>query len=211
MTQTTITVSRALTKLKHLKLALASYERQVPPLLGIAIGDEKRVEGYALPYEQVTKIFQSNYDTINNEFNEYLKIRRAVVQSNALTKITFNGEEITLAEALELKARLPQKKAFLTSLRNQLTIATNQIDKKRTDLDNVIDKQTANILADKSETSQAEASQLEEINRRRNTPSLIDVIGIQKIIDKLSAEVVAIEVELDATINESNVRTDIMY
>ena len=72
---------------------------------------------------------RSNYDKISDLIRRREAIKRAVVLSNAVTRVTVGGAEYTVAEAIELKNHgLDGKKYLRAALSNQITVAESNCE-----------------------------------------------------------------------------------
>lgn len=139
-------------------------------------------------------------------------IKRAVVLSNATTKVTVGGKEYTIAEAIEMKNHgVPTKQTLLNKLRNDSIRARREADNNNGDMlemraDEYIKNLYANAdmknLSDEVKKMRADfmASQVMEI---------VDPIGIAAEIERLEKEINAFAVEIDAALSVSNALTEI--
>lgn len=139
-------------------------------------------------------------------------IKRAVVLSNATTKVTVGGNEYTIAEVIEMKNHgIPSRQTLLNKLRNDSIRARREADNNNGDMlemraDEYINNLYANAdmknLSDEVKKMRADfmASQVMEI---------VDPIGIVAEIERLETEINAFAVEVDAALSVSNALTEI--
>lgn len=139
-------------------------------------------------------------------------IKRAVVLSNATTKVTVGGNEYTIAEAIEMKNHgIHSRQTLLNKLRNDSIRARREADNNNGEAlemraDEYIRSLYANAdmknLSDEVKKMRADfmASQVMEI---------VDPIGITAEIERLETEINAFAVEVDAALSVSNALTEI--
>ena len=75
------------------------------------------------------KITPNHFQKITDMIEYRNRLKAAVVQSNAVTKVTINGQDYTVAEAIERKNSIEYQKNLLRALREQLSEANNYIER----------------------------------------------------------------------------------
>ena len=147
-------------------------------------------------------------------------IKRAVVLSNAVTKVTVGSQEYTVAEAIEMKNHGMEFKARYANVLNfQNNLANSEINKNSGE---AIEKKAeqyvlAVIQAQPKDAKMAVDSEAMQALRKdyikNNTYDLIDPLNVTKLIEQLVAEVDEFNTEIDAALSVSNALTviDIEY
>lgn len=139
-------------------------------------------------------------------------IKRAVVLSNATTKVTVGGNEYTIAEAIEMKNHgIPSRKTLLTKLRADSIRARRDADNNNGEaLEARADEYIRNLYAN------ADMKNLsDEVKKMRadfmasQVMEIVDPIGITAEIERLETEINAFAVEVDAALSVSNALTEI--
>lgn len=145
-------------------------------------------------------------------------IKRAVVLSNAVTKIKVGGVEYTVAEAIEMKNHgMEFKQRFLDVMNAQLTRANTEVHRNSGEM--LEEKAEKYILAfiqaqpkDSKMTANDETVKtLRKDYIERNTFDLIDPLGIAKLIEKMQDEIDEFNTEVDAALSVSNATTVIEF
>lgn len=161
---------------------------------------------------------KSAYQKANDLIVRRNVMKRAVVLSNAVTKVTVGGVELTVAEAIELKNHgMEFKKNLVAIMNNQLAKAKNEI--YRNSGEALEEKAEKYILAfiqaqPKDSKMTADDETVKALRKdyiERNTYDLIDPLGIEKLIEKMQNEIDEFNTEIDATLSVSNATTTIEF
>lgn len=139
-------------------------------------------------------------------------IKRAVVNSNAVTKVIVAGKEYTVAEAIDRKNN---GVGFLTMLAQQMakdhTMAKMNADRANgPELDRRADDHIKVMFGSsdmKGSTEEARKVRTEFIEAQ--TTELVDPIGVLKVIAELDEEVTSFLTAVDAALSVSNAVTQI--
>lgn len=158
--------------------------------------------------EEIKSAYQSATDLMARRD----AIKRAVVLSNATTKVTVDGKEYTIAEAIEMKNHgVPTQQTLLNKLRNDSRKARRMADENNGEMlemraDEYIKNLYANAdmknLSDEVKKMRADfmASQVMEI---------VDPIKVNEEIERLETLINSFTVEIDAALSVSNALTEI--
>ena len=141
-------------------------------------------------------------------------IKRAVVASNAVTKVKIRGKEMTVATAIESKNHgMELKEVFKSYLERQYTAAKQEFDKNSGDL---LEKRAENyvlsvIQAQPKDSKMAVDSDAMKNLRAQyikdNAYDIIDPIDVKKVIEDLDNEISSFMTEVDAALSCSNALT----
>lgn len=151
--------------------------------------------------------FQSCQDMIKRQ----IAIKRAVILSNANTKVTINGAEYTKAEAIAMHNQgMEYKNALLTQLSNQYRRAQVFCDQHNADLPEEAAREVERFYA--NDTSDDKAEKIKKAIDDRiadGTYSIVSGIDMTGEIEKLKAEIDMFMTEVDAALSVSNAITEI--
>lgn len=205
MTTETMNVHKALAELKILEdridLAITSATFCVAnktsntKIAGVSVEDYKSIiKGY--------------WDKVNDLIARRTAIKRAVQLSNAVEKVTINGQEMTRVEAIEMKNHgLEAKRDLLRRLRNQYTNALVKIDSENRELEKRADNYITNFLGSKENAKGEEAEAARKTFVDNNQFILVDPLKIKDKIEALEVEISAFESEVDSALSVSNALT----
>lgn len=214
MTQS-MSVTRALVELKTLGDRI---DRAIGTgvYVGVQIGKDTKAKytnagGAVLTQSDLTQKIQSSFDSVNDLIDRRQKIKSAVILSNAVTKVTFGGKEITVAEAIELKSTITFRHQYLSNLRMQFASATKSVTDKNVLLELKIDKLIeTSYSSEKTKVDAATVDAIAKPQRDQHEAVLFDPSKIESKIDEQVKLLEQLESEIDFVLSESNARTSIV-
>ena len=195
-----ITVTKALTKLKtlgnkiHKKIENANF-------VTYEINSK----------EYIHEDFRGTYDSIKDLINYRDKLKSAIANSNATTKVKINNVEYSVVEAIEMKHSIQFKKSLLERMRYKLHNTKMDIEEINESVQNRLDRLIETSLG--NEKGKVDNKTIEAISNpfiKRNQAKLVDPIGIENEIEKLDSEIDSFLEEVDIALSESNSRTYII-
>lgn len=158
------------------------------------------------------KLIQGSWDKANDLIKRRNAIKKAVVYSNAITKVKIGENEMTVAEAIEMKnSGMQFKKVLLNTLNSQYTQAVQITDRENGDtLQQKAENYVIGLYGSKEgKTSSDEIEKVKKEFVTNNTFELIDPIKVKEKIEALEKEIVEFESEIDAALSVSNAITEL--
>lgn len=209
MTTEKMTVHKALAEIKVMDNRINSAIYSGVYCLANKHSNEK-VKGIAV--EDYKKVMQSFYDKANDLIKRNEAIKKAVVLSNAVTKVKIGDNEYTVAEAIWMKNHgIDNKDELLVKLQQQYNKAQAEILKNNgEELDKRAEQYVIGIYGSKegkADTEAFEKTKKEFI--KANQYELLDPIGILNVIENLEKEIDTFKAEVDAALSTSNAITEI--
>lgn len=139
-------------------------------------------------------------------------IKRAVVNSNAVTKVTIAGKEYTVAEAIDMKNHgIERLRLFVRRLNHDYTMAKATADRANgTELERRADDYVRTMIGNTDVKGMTE-----EIKRLRDefikaqTMELVDPADVLKLMEQLNEQINSFEVNVDSALSVSNALTAI--
>lgn len=155
---------------------------------------------------------KSNYQKVRDLIKRREAIKRAVVLSNATTKVVVNGKEYTVAEAIEMKNHgISELQTLMSVMATQYNEATRKADRENSDL---LDRRADEFI--RSTYGATDLKNMgEEIRQKRNefiaeqTVELVDPIGVKAQVEELEKYISGFLVEVDSVLSTSNATTEI--
>jgi len=209
MTTEKMTIHKALAELKIIGDRINSSISTATFIKANKHSNEK-INGVSI--EDFKKQIQGSWDKSNDLIKRRNAIKRAVVLSNATTKVKVGIEEFTVAEAIEMKNTGMQFKKELL----------NQLNRQYVDAIRITEKENGETLQSKAENyviglygSKEGKMQIDEVENTKkqfivnNTFELVDPIKVREKIDSLEKEISEFETEIDAVLSCSNSLTEI--
>lgn len=209
MTKETMTVHKALCELKTLD---ARIKKAVESSVYVFANKHSNAKVSGLSVSDYCTEIKSAYQSATDLIARRDAIKRAVVLSNATTKVTVGGNEYTIAEAIEMKNHgIPTQQTLLNKLKNDSRRARREADENnggRLEMraDEYIRSLYANAdmknLSDEVKKMRADflTSQVMEI---------VDPIKVADEIERLEMLINTFTVEIDAALSVSNALTEI--
>ena len=206
-----MSVTRALAELKRTDEQIQRAQSG-KSFVAVTVGKDNRqkVLNASAPVATVKSDIQSAFDTIQALYEKRAKLKAALVQSNAVTKVNIAGAEVTVAEAIEMKRSIQSKRDFVQVLKAQLTNANAVVAKTNATMEAQIDAHIATIYGnDKGKAEAAMVDAIAKPQRDQKEAALLDPMNIAKVIEQLENEISLVDTELDFTLSEVNAKTEI--
>lgn len=154
---------------------------------------------------------QGNWDKSNDLIKRRNAIKRAVVLSNATTKVKVGNDEYTVAEAIEMKnTGMQYKRELLNQLNRQYVEAIRITEKENgEELQKKAENYVIGLYGNKDKVQNEEVEKTKKQFIVNNTYELIDPIKVREKIDALEKEIAEFDAEIDAALSCSNSLTEI--
>lgn len=208
-----MSITRALAELKRLddKISRAISGNT---FVGIQIGKNANAKpnGVQGTVVAVAAQIQGAFDSLDAMFAQRDSIKSKIVQSNAVTRVTIAGRSVTVAEAIELKRSVANKRDLLSVLKRQQTAVNAAISAHNLKLDEAIDSQVK-ALYTSEKGAKVTSEQFDNVSKpmkEQKEASVIDPKDIVKSIAALEELISVVDTELDFTLSEINAKTTIV-
>lgn len=209
MPKTIMSVTRALVEIKRLDEKFATAATSAC-FVSVATGKNANRKVKNSTVEQVENLIKSDVQSLQQFASNRQKIKSAVVLSNANTKLEFQGRQVTVAEAIELKSTVQSKRSVLNAMVQQYNNAAQIINVENEKLEVSINAALQAVYGnEKNKVDPAMYESVANPQREQKEASIIDPCGIQDMVKKLKEEISGIESELDFLLSESNAKTTI--
>ncbi len=155
---------------------------------------------------------KAGYQSVLDLIERRKKIKAAVVTSNAVTKVTVHGEEMTVAEAIERKSTIDYEISLLRQMQSQWGAQNREMNMQNIRMEERIDKYIETFVG--KDTSKAKDNELEAMikpMRESGEYALVDPLSIEKKIADLDDYIKGFKSEVDAILQISNCNTWIEF
>ena len=214
MTQEAMTVHKALAELKIIDdrtdkaIGSCDYAYAVKngtsKISGVSIGDFK-------------DDIKSSYQKVNDLINRRNAMKRAVVLSNATTKVIVAGQEYTVAEAIDMKNNGMRGLKYLRDyMTHRYMVAKDQFNRNSGEaLEEKANQYVMNVLnsqgnsADKTDAKQIQT--LHDSYVTNNEFVMIDPLDVAQKLEELDKTITDFETDVDAALSTSNAITTIEF
>ena len=215
MTNEKMTIHRALAELKTMDDRISKAIDSVTYVMAVKHSAEK-ING--VPVAEFKENIKSGYQKVCSLMARRDAMKRAVVLSNATTKVTVAGKEYTVAEAIEQKNHGMEFKKYLRNklVSQQRTAQANLDANSGEALEKKAEQYVLYVIGAQPKDSKmsvdSEAMKaLRKTYIENNTYDLIDPIGVTKVMENLLDEINEFETEVDAALSVSNAVTVIEF
>lgn len=196
-----MTITRALVELKTLDKRI---QKSIDESVFCSIQGELRK-----PDPKTTNA-QSNYDKIRDLMNRRIKIKSAIVSSNASTRIKVCGMDMSVAEAIELKSSIKNYKTLLMRMKQQYGDSTLRVEQEnqrtRTNLENSLSK-IDNGNSNGNSSERLNVGDYSKSYMKIHGVEVYDPIKIEEKITSLEKFINDYESEVDFVLSEKNATT----
>ena len=161
--------------------------------------------------QEYTETMQGRYDKATDLIKRRNAIKKAVVLSNATTKVNVSGIECTVAEAIEMKNHgIEFDKRLHDALRKSYNQAQKTINNENADLEERANQYVTAIYGQKeSKTSTSDIQKVKDDFIESNQYVLVDPLNVLEKLDSLERRISDFEAEVDAALSTSNALTEI--
>ncbi|WP_368900840.1 hypothetical protein [Oceanobacillus oncorhynchi] len=199
-----ITIHRGLTELKTLEDRIWNAIRNGEYITANKKSN-KKINGETIDKHRDS--IRASYDKVEALIERRNKVKAAIVKSNAITKVTVAGVEMSVAEAIERQSSIQNEKNFLAEMRSQYARQTKAVDDNNAELENRLERYLTSVLGSKEDRNKDEIEAHTKIFLDRNTYELVDPIGLRKKIDELEDYINDFETDVNSVLSESNATT----
>ncbi len=217
MTKEQMTIHKALSELKIIddRITKAIYAGTY-----VLANKHSNNKIHGMTVDEFKNGMKADFQKVSDLIARRNAIKRAVVASNAVTKVKIGGKEMTVATAIESKNHgMELKEVFKSYLERQYTAAKQELDKNSGDL---LEKRAENyvlsvIQAQPKDSKMTVDSDVMKNLRAQyikdNAYDIIDPIDVKKVIEDLDNEISSFMTEVDAALSTSNALTviDVEY
>jgi hypothetical protein len=210
-----MTVHKALAELKTMDDRIAKAIRDTTYVLAVKHSAEK-INGMTVA--NFKEKMRSGYQKTTDLISRRDAMKRAVVLSNATTKVKIGDKEMSVAEAIEQKQHgMEFRSALLRQMNSTYVSAQNELVRNSGE---TLEKKAeqyilAVIAAQPKDSKMSVDNEAMKIMRQQyienNTYDLVDPMDIAKVIEALDAEINEFNAEVDAALSVSNALTVIEF
>lgn len=209
MTTETLTIHKALAELKLLDDRI---EKAINDGVYCIANKHSNSKINGIPVGDFTKVMQGGYDKASDLIKRRNAIKRAVVLSNASTKVSVGGTEYTVAEAIEMKNHgIELDTDLMNAMRRHYDAAQAKIKQENgKDLEDRADQYVIAIYGQKEgKTNSADIEKVKKDFLEANSYELLDPLKILDKIEELEKKIHNFTTEVDAALSVSNALTEI--
>lgn len=211
MTNEKMTVHKALAELKVIDSRISKAINEGTYVVSNKHSNEK-IQGKTI--NDFKEYMRSCHNKVTDLINRRNAIKRAVVLSNATTKIKVGNDEYTVAEAIEMKNHgMEFKTHYLRTIANQNYSAQSEINRNSGDaIEKRAEQYVLSVIQAQPKDSKMSVDSdamkaLRKTYIENNTYDLIDPLDVNKLLEDMTKEIEEFNTEVDAALSVSNALT----
>lgn len=215
MTTEKMTIHKALAELKTMDDRINKAIRSTTYVLAVKHSAEK-INGVKV--NDFKDQMRSGYQKVTDLIKRRDAMKRAVVLSNATTKVQIGDKSLTVAEAIEAKNHgMEFKSELLSAMSCAYTQAQNELTRNGGEaLEKKAEQYVLAVIAAQPKDSKMSVDSdamkaLRQTYIENNTYDLLDPLDIAKVMEELDAEINEFNAEVDAALSVSNALTIIEF
>ena len=215
MTNEKMTIHRALAELKTMDSRINSAINGAIYTMAVKHSAEK-INGVTIA--DFKDSIKSGYQKVKDLMARRDAMKRAVVLSNATTKVMVGNNEYTVAEAIEMKNHgMEFKRILRQKILSDYQRAYVELDRNSGEaLEKKAEQYVLSVIqAQPKESKMGVDSEAMQALRKQyienNAYDMIDPLGVTKLMEELMDEITEFETEVDAALSVSNAVTVIEF
>lgn len=215
MTKEKITVHKALAELKTMDDRISKAISSTTYVLAVKHSAEK-INGVKV--NDFKDKMRSGYQKVTDLIKRRDAMKRAVVLSNAVTKVKIGDKEMTIAEAIESKNHgMEFKIELLNAMSRAYTQAQSELTRNGGEaLEKKAEQYVLAVIAAQPKDSKMSVDSdamkaLRQTYIENNTYDLLNPLDVAKVMEALDAEINEFNAEVDAALSVSNALTVIEF
>lgn len=156
---------------------------------------------------------ESSYQSVKALINRRNAMKRAVVLSNAVTKVEIGGVEYTVAEAIEMNNHGMENLVGLRNcLREQYSSVKRMVESENGDkLVKACENYIQATFGTKEKINNPDIEMAQKVYMTNNTYDIVTGFDIEEVIKELTDRIDAFKAEVDSALSVSNALTVIEF
>ncbi len=207
-----ISLTEALAKLKlyNKKIEKATNVTEKEWLMDYVKGEAAKGEITHLTYKELKDVAEAKLQKVRALIANRNKLKGAIAQANASTKVNVAGKDYTIVQAIERKNSIYLEKEFLDILKNQVFVIKTKVaeinERAQQKANDIVEAQVQAEVKNKK-TEEVEA--LYNLIYNKNRAEILDPLNIEKMVEEIEEEIELFEQEVDVALSIVNAKTEI--
>lgn len=198
-----ISITRALAEVKSLNDRIEKATRQ-GVFVTVTVGG-KTTNGQDL--QEATNIIKANLQSVQDLIARRQAVKAAIIRSNAVTTVTINGKELTVAEAIERKGSIDKERTLQSVLQQQLGQARAVTERNNVQMQGRIDTMIQAAVGKDRKATEDELEAISKPYTASNITTPLDPNGLEAVILKMEEDINGFLFEVDFALSEANAKT----
>lgn len=205
-----MTVHKALTELKTLDDRINS---EITGSVFVRANRHNNMKIFGKTIADFMTDTKSSYQSVEALINRRNAMKRAVVLSNAITKVEIGGVEYTVAEAIEMNNHgMENLVDFRNFLKDQYSTVKRMVESENGDkLVKACENYIQATFGTKEKVNNPDIEIAQKAYMTNNTYDIVTGFDIEKVIKELTDRIDAFKTEIDSVLSVSNALTVIEF
>ena len=205
-----MTVHKALAELKTLDDRINS---EITGSVFVRANRHNNMKIFGFSFPDFMADTESSYQSVKALINRRNAMKRAVVLSNAITKVEIGGVEYTVAEAIEMNNHGMENLVELRNcLREQYSSVKRMVESENGDkLVKACENYIQATFGTKEKINNPDIEMAQKVYMTSNTYDIVTGLDIEKVIKELTDRIDAFKAEVDSALSVSNALTVIEF
>lgn len=204
-----ITVTDALAELTLLQKRIDSATKTLQNGALITVVEVSKIPTGFRSREEYEVSARAALQRVNALIERRRLIKRAIVLANALTRVTVAGQEMTVAEAIEMKNFIAYYETVLSTMESAYNQTRNQYEKAQAKVKERLDKLALEVLGKNEAVNSEQYQALTDSFMAREGVELLDPTNIAREIERRQEFIEDFKSSVDRVLSISNARTNI--
>lgn len=204
---TVMTVTEALAELTLLEKRIESAQTGLGDSALIAVVEVGKVPTGFRSREEHTTQARAALQRVDALIARRRAIKRVIVLSNASTQVAVAGQEMTVAEAIEMKNFITYYEAVLTTMHTAYHQTRRQFEVAQTRVKERLDKLALEVLGRREAVTSEQYQALADGFMAREGVELLDPVGLAAEVERRQAFIEEFKSTVDRVLSISNART----
>lgn len=208
MNQETMTVHKALAEKKLLESRIA---KAIAENIGCVANKHSNEKISGIPLDEYKELIQSRFDKASDLIKRQRALNKAIVLSNAVTKVKIGDTEYTVAEAIWMKNHgIEHERMLMEEMRNRYSMSQAEINRRNEGIEERAEQFVTGIYNNKE--GKVATADIEKVKKDfiiSNQYELVNPLNILEKIEEYEKRINDFMAEVDSALSVSNALTEI--
>ena len=196
---TTMSLHRVIAEIKNLEAKLTETNSAVFVTTGI----DSTNKPFAEANKEAKEKSQAALDRIMSNVANLATLKSARNKANSEIVVTISGKQMTIDEALAMKAAVHYRQEVTATIMNQFNIAQRRVDVANQAVEQKVNTQMSTVLANRTVT-QEEMVNMRTTIEKDQKQVLIFGDNVKTSVDRIAGEVESFLTQVDFVLSEAN-------
>lgn len=199
-----ISITKALRELKTLDARILKKINETT--FAASKKPKENIRGFKT-VDEFEKEAKESIQSIKDLMDRRKKIKKSIVESNAITVVEVSGVKMTVADAIERKNFIEIEKTLLRKMNTDYAQSQEKVEVNNELAQDRLDTQLNNMISKDGKTDLTAVEGYKKLFWESEETKLIDPIHVKEIATKMALDIESFEDDVDVALSEINART----